>query len=160
MDTALPGAYATKARDVDRRYCGTARGGVGPVEEKLRSFDPVRGIVFGAWGEASPDVERLLSAVAEVGATRRWRSMRCQSVDAARGALAWMLRRRWAMTAMREAARLKLDRLELVGTGAAAAHSRRASGREFHAARARGLAAALARGPRAVAMGRGRHNRD
>jgi hypothetical protein len=156
----LPAEYATKAREVDRKFCGTAAGSVGPVEEKLRSFEPVRGLVFGAWGEASPDVEKLLSAVAGVGALRHWRSMRCQDADAAKGALAWMLRRRWAMTAVREAARLKLERLELVGRGAAEAIVRRVGGREFHAARARGHAVALYRGPRAAVPGRSRLNRD
>ena len=36
-----------------------------------------------------------------------------------------MLRRRWALTALRENARLKLERLEFVGRGTAAAAARR-----------------------------------
>ena len=51
--------------------------------------------------------------------------MGARSSDDARGALAWLLRRRWAMTAAREAARLTLARLELVRPGAAAARERR-----------------------------------
>ena len=51
--------------------------------------------------------------------------------------LAWMLRRRWAMTAVRQAARLKLARLEYVGRGAVAAAARRA--------RAEGAAASVRR---------------
>ena len=38
-----------------------------------------------------------------------------------------MLRRRWAMTALCENARLKLERLEYVGRGAPAAIARRAT---------------------------------
>ena len=45
---ALPAEYAAKAREVDRRYCGTPEGTTGPVEMRLRSFEPVRGLVFGA----------------------------------------------------------------------------------------------------------------
>ena len=51
--------------------------------------------------------------------------MRAASPDAAQGVLAWLLRRRWGMTALREAARLKLERLEFVGRGAALASDRR-----------------------------------
>ena len=149
---ALPGEYAAKAREADRTYCGSTEGEVGPVELKLRTFEPVRGLVFGAWGEASPQAESLLGALAEVGATRHWRGMRCCDADAAKGALAWLLRRRWGLTALRENARLKLERLELVGRGAAAAASRRVAGRAVHAARARRSAVALAPGPRSAGL--------
>ena len=61
----LTESYASKARNVDWSYCGTTRPPgdlrrglpavreIGPVEAKLRSFGPVSGWVFGAWGEAS-----------------------------------------------------------------------------------------------------------
>ena len=145
---ALPAEYAAKARGVDRKFCGTLPADVGPVEQHLRGFDPVRGLVFGAWGEASPDAEKLLTALAHIGAARHWRGMRCRDAGAAVGALAWMLRRRWALTALRENARLKLERLEFAGRGAAAAATRRVTGRAAHAMRARGTAVFLARGLR------------
>ena len=72
------------------------------METKLRTYDPVRGLVFGAWGEASPDVERLLSVFAATGAERHWRELGSTSQLEACGALAWLLRRRWAMTAVRK----------------------------------------------------------
>ena len=40
---ALPGEYAAKARAVDRRYCGTPEGSIGPVG----TYEPVWGIVNG-----------------------------------------------------------------------------------------------------------------
>ena len=40
------------------------------------------------------------------------------------GPLAWLLRRRWGLTAVRETARPKLDRLQFVGAGAGAAEAR------------------------------------
>ncbi len=115
---ALPSEYATKARTLDRRFCHTLEGSVGPVEARLRAYDPVRGLVFGAWGEASPDVERLLTVFATRGADRHWREMGSTNALEARGVLAWLLRRRWAMVALRENACLKLERMEYVCAGA------------------------------------------
>ena len=66
---ALPREYASKAREVDRKYCGAASGERGPVAQKLQSFEEVRGLVFGAWGEASPEAERLLTILARSGGT-------------------------------------------------------------------------------------------
>ena len=124
---ALPAEYVTKAQEIDTKFCGTPAGSQGPVERKLRSYDPVRGLVFGAWGEASSDVDRLLRLCAESGATRHWRGMRARNSEEAKGVLAWLLRRRWGITALRENARLKLERLEFVGHGATAASARRAN---------------------------------
>ena len=59
------------------------------------------------------------------------------------GALAWLLRRRWGLAALRENARLKLERLAHVGRGADAAATRRLRAKSVHAARA---CAALGRG--------------
>ena len=50
---ALPREYAAKAVATDRSYRGTEPSQVGPVESKLRTYDAVRALVFGAWGEAS-----------------------------------------------------------------------------------------------------------
>ena len=134
---ALPGEYAGKARAIDQKYCGTLAGDTGPVARKLRSFDDVRGIVFGAWGEASPEVEELMMILARTGATHLWRQLGCSEESAACGLLAWTLRRRWGMTALRENARLKIERLAFVGRGAQAAADRRLSASTLHAARAR-----------------------
>jgi hypothetical protein len=152
---ALPAEYAAKARHVDQQFCGTAPGSVGPVEAKLRTYDPVRGLVFGAWGEASPDVERLLTAFSRAGAAHHWRTMQVATPGSAQGVLAWLLRRRWGMTAMREAARLKLERLEFVGRGAANAADRRDTASVSNAAAARRAACSFWRGPRLPSGGRG-----
>ena len=136
----LPGEYAAKARQVDQKYCDVAPGDTGPVTRKLQSFDDVRGLVFGAWGETSPAVEQLLSVIVRNGANHLWRPLGCVDVSAACGLLAWTLRRRWALTALRENARLKLDRLALVGRGAEAAAQRRLQANTLYAARARAAA--------------------
>ena len=144
----LPAEYGNKARQVDELYCGTARGDVGPVTARLRAFDPVKGLVFGAWGETSPDVGRLLSALATSGAQRHFRRMGAATPAEAHGALGWLLRRRWSMTAVRENARLLLARLEFVGRGAGAAAARRQVAADGTAARARRESCWQRRGPR------------
>ena len=138
---AIPAEYATKTATVDRVYCGTPSGEVGPVARRLMTFDPVHGLVFGAWGEASPQVEKLLGWLAQEGAGKLWRDMGCVDAPAARGILAWSIRRRWAMTALRQNARLKIDRLTYVGQGAAQAARRRQTSQASWAARATARAA-------------------
>ena len=151
---ALPSEYAAKARAVDRQYCGTPEGAVGPVQARLNTFELVRGLVFGAWGEASPAAGKLLTLMAHCGAERHWRGMRCDDPGHAIGTLAWLLRRRWGLTALRENARLKLDRLQYVGRGAAAAIQRRTLASQAHAARQRAAACTFLSGPRARAWTR------
>ena len=107
------------------------------MRQKLLSYGRVRGVVFGAWGESSPDTERLLSQLAKQGASTKWRQMGCSDQESAVGCLAWFLRRRWGLTALRECARLKLERLAFVGRGAVAAAERRQTSIAAQAARAR-----------------------
>ena len=135
---AVPQQYSAKARQLDREYCGTTAQQTGPVESGLRQYEPVKGLVFGAFGEVSPDVHKLLSALSHMGSRKHWRSMGATEAFSAAGALAWLLRRRWAMCAVRENARLTLSRLEYVGRGAHAAARRRADadGAEARARRA------------------------
>ena len=66
----------------------------------------------------------------------------------AKGVLAWLLRRRWAITALRENARLKLERLQFVGRGAAAAAQRRAVPVSASGVTARRAACTFWQGPR------------
>ncbi len=143
---AIPGEYSTKARKVDRLYCGTAEGSTGPVEARLRNYDPVKSIVFGAFGEASKDVHDLLSALARAGAMRHHRDMLVCGPAEAIGPLAWLLKRRWGVLAARENARLLLSRLQFVGRGAAEAASRR-SAAQSEAAKARRAACVDMRAP-------------
>ena len=114
----------------------------------MRAFPDVHGLVFGAWGEASPDLESLLEAAAYAGALRHSTTMAADTLAQAAGALAWLLRRRWALTALRANARLLIDRLELAGRGADQAVARRAHAAANHAARLRAAAVWAHRGPR------------
>ena len=122
---ALSAEYARNARNVDSRYCGTASGETGPVERRLHRYDPVKGLVFRHFGEASEDVHKLVSALALAGSLRSGRSS-AEDASVIRGTLAWFYERRWSMAAARRAARLILQRLaNAVGKGAPTAGWRR-----------------------------------
>jgi hypothetical protein len=131
---ALPAEATAKARRLDQRFCGTAIGESGPVEQRLAAFGAVRGLVFGHWAEASDDVEVLLRGCARSGSERHWSSMRARNPDDACGTLRSLLRQRWGMTAWRATVRLVLDRLEHVGVGASNAQTRRRAAQERAAA--------------------------
>ena len=53
-------------------FCGTSEGAWGPVQHKLAGYGRVRGIVFGAFGEASADAHDLVRALADESASRAW----------------------------------------------------------------------------------------
>jgi hypothetical protein len=127
---ALPAEYAAKARRLDSRFSHTPAGAVGPVERRLLSFGPVRGLVFGHWAEGTAHVDDLLAGCARAGAEMHWRGMRAREPADALGTLTTVLRRRWGLAAWRAAARLLLGRLEYVGHGAIAGHARRHTARD------------------------------
>lgn len=73
----------------------------------------------------------------------------------AQGILAWMLRRRWGITALRKAARIKLECLEFVGRGAAEASDRRLAFASSATRMSRRDACSFWQGPRLPLGGRG-----
>eukprot|EP00973_Karenia_brevis_P035992 4965645-Karenia_brevis.AAC.1 len=62
--------YLAKARALDRSWHHTAAGHAGPVETELRTYGGIRGLVFGAYAEASDDVEWLANQIAELACNR------------------------------------------------------------------------------------------
>ena len=56
--------YRKKAKNVDRVYGGVAEGAVGRVQIKLEDYGEVRGLVFGAFWEASEGVHELVHVLA------------------------------------------------------------------------------------------------
>ena len=61
----LTAEYRKKAREVDRVYGGGREVEVGRVDRKLTEYGQVRGLVFGAFGEASEGVHNLVQRIAE-----------------------------------------------------------------------------------------------
>ena len=83
--------------------------------------DRVRGLVFGAYGEWSWDVEWLLEAAARAAAARSWRRMGCSAETVAYGLIVASYRRRLGVVAVREMARHRLRRVCFVGVSRARA---------------------------------------
>ena len=135
--------------------CGIPVGTIGPLEAKLKTYEPVRGLVFGAFGEASPTVHQLIKVITQMGAEKHWRDMGALNVTQAAGCLTYMHQKKWGIMAMRGAARLKIDRLEFVGGRQGAdASNRRTDARATHAARMRAMAWSATRGGPTVWGGR------
>ena len=62
------GCYRAHARALDVAHHG---GAPGPVLQRLQAFGIVRGLVFGAYGEASADVHDVLAVAATESARAR-----------------------------------------------------------------------------------------
>ena len=53
-------SYVSKARNTDRKYCGTPEGETGSFENKLASMGEVKGVVLGCFGEAAQATHNLI----------------------------------------------------------------------------------------------------
>ena len=74
-------AYLHHARVLDVGY---SPAGTTPIEDRLRSYSPTRGLVFGAYAEASLDVHMLLVAAASARAGQVWRRWGARTESEAR----------------------------------------------------------------------------
>ena len=83
---------------VDRQYMGTMPAEAGLVEAKLLSFERVRSIVFGAFGEASEPLHQLIDYLAtsrvSVAGPQRGRKGTERSLEGERALVVGQLRRR------------------------------------------------------------------
>ena len=79
--------YIGKARRADRTYNGIRRNDVGPLEAEVKRHGRIDGLVFGAYGEASSDVEQLVQKIAAGSAQRHWRGMGARDVLEAKSIL-------------------------------------------------------------------------
>ncbi len=62
--------YETKARELDEKYGTTAAGQRGPCFQRMRSYGSMLALVVGHFGEWSPDINRLIHAMAAVALPR------------------------------------------------------------------------------------------
>ena len=60
----------SKLRSIDRTILG--RSPNGPLELRLSAVGPIRGLVFGAFGEISEEARSLLCYAADATAARTW----------------------------------------------------------------------------------------
>ena len=116
------------------------------MQAALDAFGRVQGWVFGAFGEASPDVHALAKNLGDIGASRGWREMGATSAVEASAVLTNRARRALGIEAVRGHARLKLDRLAAVSGDVDEGAARRERSR--NGMRYRRDAYSQARGPR------------
>ena len=118
--------YTRKAQEIDRKYCGTERDMVGPLESHLHDFGDLLGLVVGQYGEGSQGLHDLLGHIV---------SSRAEYVSRSRGSplsayehscILGGYRRRLSVTAVRCQAKCLLARLGHLGPAADQAAQRRA----------------------------------
>ena len=119
----LPGEYRREALKVDREL--GFPDGQGPTLRKLQSYPPVLDLCFGAFGESSDGVKRLLDVMAE--SRLQSLGLRKGSLEAAKeiGLVTGFLRRRLSSAVIKANVRCLLERLVLVGEGRGQADKRR-----------------------------------
>ena len=78
-------------------------------------FTTVRGLVFGAYGEASADVHDLISACADQMAQRQWQLAGARTATEMRAFLVSRARRRIGLAAVQAMARHRLARVPYIG---------------------------------------------
>ena len=61
----LQGEYRAKAKKADRKYGNTIDGELGKMEQKLLTFERVRGLVVGGWAELSVNFKMLMQVMVE-----------------------------------------------------------------------------------------------
>jgi len=117
----VPSDYAAHARRLDEEHFDVSAGAVrmgtvpqGPVLTRLMTYPDTVGLVFGAYGEASDSVHRLLDE-AVASAARGWADIGARSEAEARSFLSTRYHRLWGITAARAAARLRLSRMRYIG---------------------------------------------
>jgi len=121
---SLQAEYNRKAATIDRDLFGTPAGQSGPVQDKLRSYGDVIGVVSGAFGELSDDGHRLISRIADMGADH-WRERLLSPHRAdARAFLVHHMRMQVGMCGARGNARLLLHRLQFIESCGGGRHPR------------------------------------
>ena len=109
------GEYGAHARELDRRFA-REYGRVGtPIADRLASFTQVRGLVFGSFAEASPDVHAIIDLCARALARKHWRSSGARSEKEARSVWVACCRRRIGVAVARAYARYRIRRVVYVG---------------------------------------------
>jgi hypothetical protein len=103
--------YIAHAQKIDR-ICGAP--GSKQCEQRLRAFSETRGLIFGAYGEASPDVHDLIAVASEAKARRLWRQAGARSQKEYQGYVTRNMRRSVGLATVQEQARHLIARVPLI----------------------------------------------
>ena len=110
-------AYEAHARRIDERMVagGLAPAGYRGVQDRLAYYGQVRGAVFGAYAEWSPDVDALLAAAATHFAHRHWRALGMRTEADLRAIIIARYRRRLGVRVAQCVAQHRIARTMYVG---------------------------------------------
>ena len=140
-------AYAAKRREklvnselldradgLDREFNNTQAGAVGPLGAAFRQYgdgqECVTGLVFGAFGEVSPVVGRLLRSLVKKGADVLFPQMASASMGHCEASLLWMARRKIGAVTWAANADVVLHRTQCLGGEAARQRSQQHRARQ------------------------------
>ena len=113
----LPADYRRKAKKVDQELLGVEREVRGPVERRLEEYGDLIGLCFGAWGEASEDVHKLVQSLAECRLTYLGLQRGRPGSEQELGMCVGQVRRRLSMVAVKAQVDCLLSKLHQVGPG-------------------------------------------
>ena len=114
----VPADYKRKADKADAKWCGTApHERPGPVRKFLDTLPDVEPLCWGAYGEVSEGVRRLVKSLALEMAkdAERCADFNCTGYKQAQGVIAWHFTRHWGRTSVITAAQVKIHQLQCVG---------------------------------------------
>ena len=116
-------AYHTHAKEIDRALYAAgvprppAATGMGPAEQRIKSYGAILGLVWGHVGCASDDAHQLADLAGAEIARRTWRTSGAQTFLLSRAAQVSRVYRLWGLNAARARARASLAALGLVVGG-------------------------------------------
>ena len=113
----LPASYRRKARKVDQEVLEIDREERGPVERRLEEFGDLLGLCFGAWGEASEGVHKLVQTLAEARLKFQGLQLGRPGSEAELGMLVGQVRKELSMVAVKGKVECLLSKLHQVGPG-------------------------------------------
>ena len=117
MGEAFSSGYRKKAKKVDQEVLGLPVDQKGPLERRLDEFGTVLGLCFGAWGEASEEVHRLVQVLAESRLKFQGLQQGRPGSDQELAVLVGQVRRRLSMAAVNSQVDCLLAKLHQVGPG-------------------------------------------
>ena len=110
---------------VDRTALGTPRDQVGPLQRKLESFGELKGLVFGAFGEASEDVHDLVNTLSQSRLRGQGLVLGREGSGEKLGIITGQVRHALSTVCVRAQARCLLSRFGVLGEGQVQASRRR-----------------------------------
>ena len=115
----IPIDYNTKIREAQQRINDPSNA----LVEAFNQIPEVIGLAVGAIGELSQNFNTLINFCATVGSENCFESFGASNPMAAKGKIAWYLKRRWNRIAVISAAQLKVNGLRYAGLGTAQAQA-------------------------------------